>query len=248
MADPLLPATGAKPPVFGRRRKFPVKNGPFGVIFPTEKRGFGICVRQNPRSQLSQAKFHDTKHTVFGRNERACVKNSEFGAFNRRGRGEFHSLLPRSTPRGAVRLSLPALRRSASPLCLAWAHSAPCHALGRVLFPATLTVAPHRRASLPRVHRSPRPCCSLGSAVACCHSLSQKIATMSLLSQYIVIIWRHGNLANSYGEGTGRVRLGSGRRGRACQVRFRRKGSLLLAAPRRWRHGKHVPELHEEER
>lgn len=134
------------------------------------------------------------------------------------------------------------------PLCLAWAHSAPCHALGRVLFPATLTVAPHRRASLPRVHCSPRPCCSLGSAVACCHSLSQKIATMSLLSQYIVIIWRHGNLANSYGEGTGRVRLGSGRRGRACQVRFRRKGSLLLAAPRRWRHGKHVPELHEEER
>lgn len=289
VADPLLPATGAKPPVFGRHRKFPVKNGPFGVIFPTEKRGFGICVRQNPRSQLSQAKFHDTKHTVFGRNERACAKNSESGAFNRRGRGEFHSLLPRSTPRGAVRpslpaplrsafpalpyagpsirllraapfrlpraalcgavrLSLPALRRSASPLCLVWAHSAPCHALGRVLFPATLTVAPHRRASLPRVHRSPRPCCSLGSAVACCHSLSQKIATMSLLSQYIVIIWRHGNLANSYGEGTGRVRLGSGRRGRACQVRFRRKGSLLLAAPRRWRHGKHVPELHEEER
>lgn len=118
MADPLLPATGAKPPVFGRRRKFPVKNGPFGVIFPTEKRGFGICVRQNPRSQLSQAKFHDTKHTVFGRNERACVKNSEFGAFNRRGRGEFHSLLPRSTPRGAVRPSLPApLRLPRAALC-----------------------------------------------------------------------------------------------------------------------------------
>ncbi len=115
VADPLLPATGAKPPVFGRRRKFPVKNGPFGVIFPTEKRGFGICVRQNPRSQLSQAKFHDTKHTVFGRNERACVKNSEFGAFNRRGSGEFHSLLPRSTPRGAVRPSLPAPLRSAPP-------------------------------------------------------------------------------------------------------------------------------------
>ena len=154
---------------------------------------------------------------------------------------------PRCPMRGCPS-AFPALRRSASPLCLAWAHSAPCHALGRVLFPTTLTVAPHRRASLPRMRRSPRPCCSLGSTVVRFHSLSQKIVTMSLLSQYIVIIWRHGNLANSYGEGTGRVRLGSGRRGRACQVRFRRKGSLLLAAPRRWRHGKHAPELHEEER
>ena len=244
VADPLLPATGAKPPVFGRRRKFPVKNGSFGVIFPIEKRWFGICVRQNPRSQLSQAKFHDTKHTVFGRNERACVKNSEFGAFNRRGRGEFRSFLPRSTPRGAVRPPPP--RRSVPPPpalpCLGPFRPLPCFGA------RSLSNNSHRRASLPRAHRSPRPCCSLGSAVACCHSLSQKIATMSLLSQYIVIIWRHGNLANSYGEGTGRVRLGSGRRGRACQVRFRRKGSLLLAAPRRWRHGKHVPELHEEER
>ena len=264
MADPLLPATGAKPAVFGRRRKFPVKNGPFGVIFPTEKRGFGICVRQNPRSQLSQAKFHDTKHTVFGRNERACVKNSEFGAFNRRGRGEFHSLLPRSTPRGAVRPSLPAPLRSAFPalpyagLSIRLPRAAPfrlpalpCLGPFRPLpcFGArSLSSNSHRRASLPRMRRSPRPCCSLGSTVVRFHSLSQKIATMSLLSQYIVIIWRHGNLANSYGEGTGRVRLGSGRRGRACQVRFRRKGSLLLAAPRRWRHGKHAPELHEEER
>lgn len=249
MADPLLPATGTKPPVFGRRRKFPVKNGPFGVIFPTEKRGFGICVRQNPRSQLSQAKFHDTKHTVFGRNERACVKNSEFGAFNRRGRGRIPlSSAPLYSTWSRPPVSPRAAPSRLPPLCLAWAHSAPCHALGRVLFPATLTVAPHRRASLPRRRRSLRPCCSLGSTVVRFHSLSQKIATMSLLSQYIVIIWRHGNLANSYGEGTGRVRLGSGRRGRACQVRFRRKGSLLLAAPRRWRHGKHVPELHEEER
>lgn len=268
MADPLLPATGAKPPVFGRRRKFPVKNGPFGVIFPTEKRGFGICVRQNPRSQLSQAKFHDTKHTVFGRNERACVKNSEFGAFNRRGRGEFHSLLPRSTPRGAVRPSLPAPLRSAFPalpyagLSIRLPRAAPfrlpalpCLGPFRPLpcFGArSLSSNSHRRASSSSLSSSHAPF-SAPMLLSRIHRrllslIVTKIATMSLLSQYIVIIWRHGNLANSYGEGTGRVRLGSGRRGRACQVRFRRKGSLLLAAPRRWRHGKHVPELHEEER
>lgn len=233
VADPLLPATGAKPPVFGRRRKFPVKNGPFGVIFPTEKRGFGICVRQNPRSQLSQAKFHDTKHTVFGRNERACAKNSESGAFNRRGRGEFHSLLPRSTPRGAVRPSLPAPLRSAFP---ALPYAGPSIRLPRA--------APFRLPALPCLGPfRPLPCFGARSLSSNSHrsasssSLSSSRAPFSapmLLSRirrrllslivtkncdnvFIVAIHCDNMAPWEFGQFLWR-------RNWACQVRFREKG------------------------
>lgn len=235
VADPLLPATGAKPPVFGRRRKFPVKNGSFGVIFPTEKRGFGICVRQNPRSQLSQAKFHDTKHTVFGRNERACVKNSESGAFNRRGRGEFHSLLPRSTPRGAVRPSLPALRRAA-PLRLP--RAALCGAVHpppplRSAFPALPCLGPfrplprfgarslssnsHRRASSSSLSSSRAPFSAPMLLSRIRRRLLSLIVTKNCDNVFIVAIHCDNMAPWEFGQFLWR-------RNWACQARFREKG------------------------